>query len=60
MASLEVKVGKLSEKKEREKKRVCGGFGVLTVYGKAKGKQNGSRLQALCENDRNAMQACDR
>ena len=29
MASLEVKVGKLSEKKEREK-RVCGGgFGVL-------------------------------
>jgi hypothetical protein len=59
---LEVKVGgKLSEKKEREKKRVCGGFGVLlTVYGKAKGKQNGSRLQGLCENDRNAMQACDR
>ena len=31
-----------------------------TVYGKAKGKQNVSRLQALCENDRQAMQARDR
>ena len=42
MASLEVKVGKLSEKKEREK-RVCGGIRG-TVYGKAKGKQNVSRI----------------
>ena len=50
-------MGKLSEKKEREK-RGCGGFGVL--YGKAKGKQNGSRWQEFCENDRKYMQERDR
>ena len=59
MASLEVKVGKLSEKKEREK-RVCGGIRGTTVYGKAKGKQNVSRLQWLREHDGKAMQARDR
>jgi hypothetical protein len=58
VASLEVKVGKLSEKKEREK-RVCGGIRG-TVYGKAKGKQNVSRLQVLREHDGKAMQARDR
>jgi len=31
-----------------------------TVYGKAKGKQNGSRLHGLCENDRKYMQERDR
>ena len=55
---MEVKVGKLSEKKEREK-RVCGGIRG-TVYGKAKGKQNVSRLQVLREHDGKAMQARDR
>jgi hypothetical protein len=53
-----VKVGKLSEKKEREK-RVCGGIRG-TAYGKAEGKQNVSRLQRLREHDRKAMQARDR
>jgi hypothetical protein len=33
------------------------GFGV---YWKAKGKQNGSRLHGLCENDRKDMQKRDR
>ena len=31
-----------------------------TVYGKAKGKQNGSRFQESCENDRKYMQERDR
>ena len=31
-----------------------------TVYGKAKGKQNGSSLQGLCENDSKDMQERDR
>ena len=48
-------MGKLSEKEKG--KRFCGGFGG---YGKAKGKQNGSRLHGFCENDRKDMQERDR
>jgi hypothetical protein len=55
---LEVKVGKLSKKKEKGKEGLWGIRG--TVYGKAKGKQNGSRLHGLCENDRKYMQKRDR
>ena len=58
MASLEVRVGKLSKKKEKGKEGLWGIRG--TVYGKAKGKQNGSRLHGLCENDRKYMQERDR
>ena len=51
-------MGKLSEKKEREK-RVCGGIRGA-AYGTAEGKQNVSRLQRLREHDGKAMQARDR
>jgi hypothetical protein len=55
---VEVKVGKLSEKEVNGKEGLWGIRG--TVYGKAKGKQNGSRLHGLCENDRKDMQERDR
>ena len=58
MASLQVKVGTLSEKEGKGNEGLWGIRG--TVYGKAKGKQNGSRLQGLCENDRKYMQERDR
>jgi len=58
VASLEVKVGKLSEKEGTGNEGLWGIRG--TVYGKAKGKQNGSRLHGLCENDRKYMQKRDR
>jgi len=58
VASVEVKVGKLSEKEGKGKEGLCGIRG--TVCWKAKGKQNGSRLQGLCENDRKYMQERDR
>ena len=58
MASVEVKVGKHSEKEGKGKEGLWGIRG--TVYGKAKGKQNGSRLHGLCENDRKYMQERDR
>jgi hypothetical protein len=55
---VEVKVGKLSEKEGKGKEGLWGIRG--TVYGKAKGKQNGSRLQGFGENDRKYMQERDR
>jgi hypothetical protein len=55
---LEVRVGKLSGKEGKGKEGLWGIRG--TVYGKAKGKQNGSRLQGFCENDRKYMQERDR
>jgi hypothetical protein len=45
VASVEVKVGKLSEKEGKGKEGLWGIRG--TVYGKAKRKQNGSRLQGF-------------
>jgi hypothetical protein len=56
---LEVKVG--GENFGKEGKGKEGLWGIRgTVYGKAKGKQNGSRLHGLCENDRKYMQERDR
>lgn len=58
MASLEVRVGKLSGKEGKGKEGLWGIRGA--VYGKAKGKQNGSRLHGFCENDRKYVQERDR
>jgi hypothetical protein len=55
---VEVKVGKLSEKEGKGKEGLWGIRG--TVCGKAKGKQNGSRLHGFCEDDRKDMQERDR
>jgi hypothetical protein len=55
---LEVRVGKLSGKEGKGKEGLWGIRGA--VYGKAKGKQNVSRLQWLREHDGKAMQARDR
>ena len=59
MASLEVSESGETFGKEGKGKEgfAGGGFGG---YGKAKGKQNGSRLHGLCENDRKYMQERDR